>query len=127
VSGFRELCRRVCAEAGWELLSSGIRVPLPGGRHQLVEIEEVEPFGHERIRLVTTVGTAETLGRVRHAVALGINAELAHGAFARREEELVMVETLAASCAAEEFESAVRYLAEIADDWEARLYGGDEY
>jgi hypothetical protein len=84
--------------------------------------------GRTMVRLVTTIGSAERLPPLRHAVALRLNAELAHGAFALREGDLVMVETLPVEGVdAAALESSVRYLAETADAQEERLFGADEH
>jgi len=124
---FRALCLRLCREQGWELLPGGIRVPLSDGRAQLVGVGSFVHSGRSMVRLTTSIGPAGRLPAVRHAVALRINAELAHGALALRDDELVMVDTLLVDeTGAPELEAAVLYLAETADAWEARLYGGDE-
>jgi hypothetical protein len=128
LSGFRELCTRLCADQGWELLPAGIRIPQPGGRSQLIGLETFSLEGRAMVRLVTTIGSADRLPPLRHAVALRLNAELAHGAFALRDGDLVMVETLALDGAdAAGLESRIRYLAETADAQEERLFGADEY
>lgn len=127
MSRFRDVCEALCREQGWELLPAGIRVPLPGGRSQTVALETFGLRGRTLVRLVTTVGPADRLPAHRQAVALGLNAELAHGAFALRDGELVMVETLVADDTDPgELESSVRYLAETADAHEARLFGEDQ-
>lgn len=124
---FGAMCRRVCQERGWELLPGGIRVAL-GGRHQLVELELFESRGRELVRLSTTVGNARELGEERLARTLRWNADLVLGAFAVRDGDLVMTDTLLLGEAdAGELDAAVGYLAETADHYERLLFQGDVY
>jgi hypothetical protein len=125
---FGAMCRRVCRERGWELLPGGIRVGLAAGRHQLVGLELFEARGRELVRLTTTVGSAREIGDEQLARALHWNAELAHGAFALSEGDLVMIDTLLLRDAdAGELEAAVAYLAETADRYEQLIFEGDTY
>lgn len=125
---FADICRRVCEEQGWELLPSGVHVKWPGGRHQLVELEVFEHEQKELVRLFTTIGTVENMTPVRLTIALRINAELAHGAFAVKNDHLVMVETLMLDDADPgETEAAIRYLAETADYYEKAIFETDEH
>jgi hypothetical protein len=60
--------------------------------------------------------------------ALRINARLAHGALAVRDDALVMIDTLMLEDAdAAEIEASIGYLAETADYYEKVLFGTDEY
>jgi hypothetical protein len=125
---FGAMCRRVCRERGWDLLPGGIRLRVDGGRHQLVELELFEAEGHELVRLTTTVGNARKVGDARLVRALRWNAELAHGAFAVRDDELVMTETLLLRDADEgELETALAYLGAMADRYERLLSESDTF
>jgi hypothetical protein len=125
---FGAMCRRVCRGRGWELLPGGIRLAVEGGRHQLVEIELFEAGGRELVRLTTTVGSAREVGEARLARALRWNAELAHGAFAVRDDDLVMTDTLLLADADEgELEASLAYLAETADRYERLLFEDDAF
>jgi hypothetical protein len=125
---FGAMCRRVCQERGWELLPGGIRVALGHGRYQLVELELFEARGRELVRLVTTVGNARELGEERLGRTLRWNADLVLGAFAVRDGDLVMTDTLLLGDADEsELEAAVGYLAETADHYERLLFRDDTY
>jgi hypothetical protein len=125
---FGAMCRRVCRERGWELLPSGIHVALEGARHQLVSLELFEARGREMVRLSTTVGSAREIGEARLARALHWNAELAHGAFAVSEGDLVMLDTLLLrDVDAGELEAAVAYLAETADRYERLMFEADTH
>jgi len=125
--GFADLCRRVCEERGWELLPSGVRISWDDGRHQLVELEIFQDGEDELVRLYTTIGSIESLTPVRLTIALRINAELAHGAFAIKEDELMMVDTLLLDDAGDaELGTSIRFLAETADYYEKAIFDTDE-
>ena len=125
---FADICRRVCEEQGWELLPSGVHVQWADGRHQLVELEVFQHEKKDLVRLFTTIGTIENMTPVRLTIALRINAELAHGAFAVKNDHLVMVETLKLDDAdPSETEAAIRYLAETADYYEKAIFETDEH
>ena len=127
-------CRRAVHAAGdeavqvrRELLPGGVRVPLPGGRSQLVDMEHYEIDAQPRVRVYTRIGPIASLGVVRMEVALRKNASLERGAFAIRDEQLVMTETFALDeMGGDEFEAAVRFLAETADGYEKAIYATDE-
>ena len=126
--GFATVCRDVCRERGWELLPAGIRVDLPEGRSQLVELDFFEVQDRPLVRLSTRIGSESGLSDVRLSLALRLNAELAHGAFALRDGELVMLDTLVLEDTDPgELEATVGYLAETADRYEERLFGSDEH
>jgi hypothetical protein len=125
---FARACERVCEQQGWQLLPEGVRVGLPGGRHQIVSLEFFEFEQEQLARLYSTIGRAEGLAPGRLALALQINARLAHGALAVRDGQLVILETLMLDEAdAGEIEASVRYLAETADYYEKTLFGGDDH
>jgi hypothetical protein len=125
---FAEICCRVCDEQGWELLPNGVHVMWADGRHQVIELEIFQHEGKEIVRLFTTIGTVENMTPVRLTIALRINAELAHGAFAVKNDHLVMVETLMLDDADPgETEAAIRYLAETADYYEKAIFETDEH
>jgi hypothetical protein len=126
--GFATVCRDVCQERGWELLPIGIRVPLPAGRSQLVELDFFESGERPLVRLTTRIGGEHEVSKVRIPLALRLNAELAHGAFALRDGELVMLDTLLLEDTDPgELEAVVDYLAHTADRYEDRLFGRDEH
>jgi hypothetical protein len=125
---FPEICRSVCEARGWELHPVGVHVPLDGGRHQVVSLEVFDHEGSEMVRLSSTIGESSKLTPVRLTIALRINAELAHGAFAVKDDQLVMVETLLlADADPTEFESSIRYLAQTADYYERVIFETDDY
>jgi hypothetical protein len=126
-TGFSNICRRVCAQEGWKLLTSGVEVRFEDGRHQLVELEYMQNGADEMVRLYTTIGAVASLTPVRLTIALRINAELAHGAFAVKDDDLVMVDTLMIHTASDEHVTAsIRFLAETADYYEKAIFETDE-
>lgn len=125
---FAQTLRRVCAERGWEFTPHGVRVRFASGRQQVVEIGFFEFQQEDLVRLHTTIGKIEELDPVRRTVALRINAELAHGALAVMDDDLVMTDTLMLNDADfGEIEASIRFLAETADDYEQKLFGTDLY
>jgi len=125
---FAQICRSVCEERGWKLIAGGIEVPLREGRHQLVGLEFFEFRSEELVRLHSTIGNALALPTDRLTTALRINAELAHGALAVREDDLVMVDTLSLSDSdPAEIEASIAYLAESADYYEKNLFHTDDH
>ena len=125
---FAQTLTRVCTERGWELTPQGVRVQFANGRQQVVEIEFFEFQREELVRLHTTIGKVEELGTVRLTVALCINAELAHGALAIMDDDLVMTDTLMLDDADfGEIEASIKFLAETADDYEQQLFDTDQY
>lgn len=125
---FGELCRKVCAEQGWELLPSGVVVNWPDGRHQLVSLEFFEFRQEELVRLYSIIGSSRGLSAERLATALRVNATLAHGAIAVRDDDLIVVETLMLRDADPgEIEASIAYLAETADFYERMIFATDEH
>jgi hypothetical protein len=125
---FGDVCRRVCDEQGWDLLPSGVHVRWADGRHQVVELQLFEYGEKEMLRLISTIGETKNLTPVRLTIALRINAELVHGAFAVKDDNLVMVDTLLLEEAdAGEIEGPIRYLAETADYYEKAIFETDEH
>lgn len=125
---FAETLKRVCQERGWELLISGVRVSWADGRHQLIELEFLPFEQEELVRLYTTIGSVEKLSALRLTIALRINAELAHGCFAVKNDHLVMTDTLMLRDADYgEIEASIKYLAETADHYEKTIFETDEF
>jgi hypothetical protein len=125
---FADLCRSVCRTHGWELLPNGVRVEWEDGRHQLVELEVVDHETEALVRLFTTIGSVEKLTPVRLTIALRINAELAHGAFAVKDNQLIMVETFLIDGVDEgQIAASIQYLAETADYYEKAIFETDKH
>ena len=125
---FSEMCRRVCSEQGWRLEPAGVHVPLAKGRHQVVAIDVFQHENEERVRLSTIIGATRELTPVRLTIALRINFELAHGAFAVKDDNLILVDTLMLEgVGPDELELSIRYLAETADYYEKAIFDTDEH
>jgi len=96
------------------------------GRHQIVELEFFDYREQELVRFFTTIGDATQLSAVRLNIVLRLNAELAHGCLAVKDDNLVMTDTLLLKDAdPDEIEASVSYLAETADYYEKQLFGTD--
>jgi hypothetical protein len=125
---FARLCERVCGEQDWSLGPTGVELGLPGGRHQVVAMEFFEFQDQNLVRFYTTIGGADVLGPQRLALALQVNARLAYGALAVRDEQLIMTETLLLEDAdSAEIRESLRYLAETADYYEKIFFGTDDH
>ncbi len=125
---FSSVCRHICEEQGWDLLPSGVQITWPDGRHQIVSLEIFQHEDEDRVRLFTTIGETADLTPVRLTIALRINAELAHGAFAVKDDDLVMVDThLLAGADPTAIEASIRFLAETADYYEKAIFETDEH
>jgi hypothetical protein len=125
---FGRICKRVCEQQGWALLPAGVQIAWPDGRQQIVSLEFFEFRREELVRLYTVIGTIRGMSADRLARALRINAHLAHGALAVRDDELIMTDTLMLKDSdPAEIEASLAYLAETADYYERTLFGGDNH
>jgi hypothetical protein len=125
---FRDICQRVCEELGWGLNPSGVQISLDGGRRQFVALEFFDYEDEQLVRLLSTIGEAAKLTPVRLTIALRINAELAHGAFAVKDDHLMIVDTLMLEDTdPAEFEASVRYVAQTADYYERVIFETDDH
>lgn len=125
---FARICERVCEEQGWKLLPTGVQISGSDGRHQVVSLEFFEFDGSDLVRLYTTIGPANALAPARLALALQVNARLAHGALAVRDHDLIMTETLLlADADPGEIRASLEYLAETADYYEKIFFGTDTH
>ncbi len=125
---FANILRKVCAERGWELLPSGVNVKHPDGRHQVIYFELFDSGEREGVRLTSMIGEAKSMSPEQMEQALRANMNLAHGALALMDDELCLTETLSLDEAeAGEIESAVAFMAELADTYEKILFGTDRH
>lgn len=125
---FAELLRNVCAQCDWELLPSGVNVKHANGRHQVVSFEIFDFEEEHLVRLVTTIGAARELRKEQLEQALRANIRLAHGALALEGDDLCMTDTLSLEESGPgEIESAVAFLADMADYYEQVLFGTDTH
>lgn len=125
---FAEILRDLCSQRDWELLPSGVNVIYADGRHQVISFEIREFEERLRVRLATTIGGAKELRTEQLEQALRANFDLAHGALALDGDELRMIDTLPLEeVGPGEIESAVVYLAQMADYYEQSLFHTDTY
>jgi hypothetical protein len=125
---FARICERVCEEQGWTLLPTGVQILWPDGRQQVVSLEFFELDGSGLVRLFTGIGPASALAAERLSLALQVNARLAHGALAVRDDLLIMTDTLLLTAADPgELRASLRYLAETADYYEKIFFGTDAH
>jgi len=125
---FSQICRSVCESQGWQLLPTGIVVRWGDGRRQVVSLEFFEHEREDLVRLSTTIGDIRELSKERLAMALRVNAELAHGALAIKYNQLCMTDTLMlADTDPGELEAVVAFLARTADHYEETFFRTDEY
>ena len=125
---FAEILRGVCAERGWEFLPNGVNVKHADGRHQVIQFELFELEGREMVRLISMIGDAGSLSQMQMEQALRANMNLAHGALALKDAELCMTDTLSLEeSEAGEVDSAVAFIAKLADTYEKLLFGTDQH
>ncbi len=125
---FAEKCREVCDAHGWELLPTGVLVQFGDGRKQLVSLEFFEFDSEELVRLMSTIGPTDTMTPEELTTALRSNAEVAHGALAIRDDELVLVDTLLIDgLEASALAASIEFLATSADDTERVAFRTDAH
>ena len=125
---FAEILRGVCAERGCEFLPNGVNVKHADGRHQVIQFELFELEGREMVRLISMIGDAGSLSQMQMEQALRANMNLAHGALALKDAELCMTDTLSLEeSEAGEVDSAVAFIAKLADTYEKLLFGTDQH
>ena len=124
----RDLCEVISAERGWEALPNGVRVSLPGGRHQLVSIECFEDRDREFVRFVSRIGGSDVLDEDRLMAALRVNAGLACGHLAIMQDVLVLVCIFAVDeVSREQLQNSIGEIAQTADSYEKALFAADAY
>lgn len=125
---FADILRTICVERGWELLPSGVNVKHADGRHQVIHFELFDNREREGVRLTSMIGEAKGMSYEQMKQALRANMNLAHGALALHHDELCLTETLSLDEAeAGEIESAVEFIADLADMYEKILFGTDRH
>ena len=124
---FYSLLQQVASYQGWPMAQStnGIRYEIPTeyGRTQVVEVSQgADPDGRPMAFIVSSV--CETTQVADPWYLLGLNAELAYGALALHNNQVVIIETqLIQTADAEEVMRAVYYVAKYADQLEQQVYG----
>ena len=125
---FDRVVDAVCKERGWSRDKQRIEVPLEGGRHQDVMLENFEFEDEALVRVYTWIGPTEDIEPLRLNTALRLNFGLPHGSLALKNDRLAMVDTLLVEDPdPAEIEASIGYLAETADHFERTIFGGDEF
>jgi hypothetical protein len=117
--------------------SSGEKVPLAdnvrymglNGEERLGKVQCIfELDGRGMVRMLTQIGSANGLSGERLIQILRSNCTLAHGAMAIQGDNLCMTDTLILDDAdPSEVQSAIWYIAQMADYYEKILFGTDDY
>ncbi len=125
---FSRIYAEVCERRGWVSSPGQADVKLEGGRHQIVRLEFFEHEGQQLCRLASTIGSTRRIRSDKLADALRMNYRLPHGALAVHDDQLMMVDTLMlADADLGEVESSILFLAQMADQLEATMFGPDEH
>jgi len=125
---FADICREVCERHGWELLPTGVVLPIDLDRKQLVSVELFEFEQEQLVRLSSTIGPADSMSREELATALRSNAELAHGALALEDDHLTLVDTLPVDgLGAQALSATIEFLARSADETERVVFKTDDH
>ena len=123
---FEQVAKRLCQERGWGLGANRFEVPFASGRRQEVHFALFDFEDQRRVRLHSRIGSTRAIAPARLQHGLDLNFGLPWGALAVRDDELVLVETLAVGDdAPEQLGACVAYLAETADRLERTMFGTD--
>jgi len=128
---FREIVDSIASACGWQVTEErgaalSIDVPTGGGRSQVVLItEDHDVADQEIVRYWSVIGPADDIEFRR---CLEENAKLSYGAFALKDEQLVLMDTqLVADADPMEVGASIGNLAAYADRYEKDLFGVDKY
>ncbi len=128
---FREIVDSIAEACGWHVTeekgdSLCVEVPTGNGRSQMVLITEDTDIADQAIvRYWSVIGPAAD---VEFRRCLGENARLSYGAFALKDENLVLLDTqLVQDADPMEVGASIGNLAAYADRYERDLFGHDKY
>jgi hypothetical protein len=128
---FREIVDSIAKACGWQVSSEksktlSIEVPTGSGRSQIVLITEDQDIAEQQIvRYWSVIGPADD---IEFRKCLEENARLCYGAFALKDEQLVLMDTqLVQDADPMEVGAAIGNLAAYADRYERDLFGVDKY
>lgn len=128
---FREIVDSIAQACSWRVTdekggSICIEVPTGNGRTQMVLITEDTDVADQLIvRYWSVIGPA---GDIEFRRCLEENAKLAYGAFALKDEQLVLMDTqLVQDADPMEVGASIGNLAAYADRYERDLFGVDKY
>ncbi|MBI2920600.1 MAG: hypothetical protein HYY18_05900 [Planctomycetes bacterium] len=129
----KELLTRTVQQGQWiNIRESGgswiLTLDLKGGRKQTVEVRTLSENGIAFARLRSKIGSAQNLEGQRPLAALRMNANLAYGSLAVDGEDYVIQETIMLSeSTPTHLIASLQYIANIADQQEKFLGGGDRH
>jgi hypothetical protein len=128
---YRDIVDSIAKACGWRVSSEksgklSIEVPTGGGRTQVVLITEDQDIAEQKIvRYWSVIGPADDIEFRR---CLEENAKLCYGAFALRDDQLVLMDTqLVQDADPMEVGAAIGNLAAYADRYERDLFGVDKF
>lgn len=127
---FREIVDSIAEACKWTVTEEGdtlsIEVPTGGDRKQVVVItNDVDIADQPIVRYWSVIGSAKDIEFRR---CLEENAKLSYGAFALRDDQLVLMDTqLVADADPMEVGASIGNLAAYADRYERDLFGVDHY
>lgn len=105
-----------------------MNILLEGRRKQILKASLFKDMEEEIIRLTTPVGKRADLSERKLAATLELNSTLNYGAFALRNEELVMTETFSLHrTPLTEALHIAQYMTKMADSYEQMTTGLDRY
>ena len=118
---------QVASSNGWAITNSAqgyrMEIPTEPGRSQVVEINGgSDPDGRAIVRIWSKVTDIDNVGDPWYL--LGLNTELAYGALALKDRDIIVTETqLLDTADYEELRRAIYYVAKYADDLEKQVHG----
>ncbi|MCA9540561.1 MAG: hypothetical protein KC620_16790 [Myxococcales bacterium] len=125
------LVQQIASYRGWPMVRTQpgafkIEVATTQGRTQVVQIHTGrDPDGRPMAFIWSVICEVSGIGDPYYLLRL--NADLAYGALAVRDRNVILVETqLIESADAEEVTRAVFYVARYADDLEKQVYGDED-
>jgi hypothetical protein len=127
---FREIVDSIAKACGWRVTGKGaelsVEVPTGAGRTQVVVITEDQDIAEQKIvRYWSVIGPADDIDFRR---CLEENSKLCYGAFAVKDEQLVLMDTqLVQDADPMEVGASIGNLAAYADRFERDLFGVDKY
>jgi hypothetical protein len=128
---FREIVDNIAKACGWKVSAErggalSIEVPTGSGRSQIVLITEDQDIAEQQIvRYWSVIGPADD---IEFRKCLEENAKLCYGAFALKDEQLVLMDTqLVQDADPMEVGASIGNLAAYADRYERDLFGVDKF
>lgn len=121
---------KAAAARGWKTVPGKpliVELPLDGGRHQAVRVEEFRDGSALLLRMTSAIGSADTLDPRRLRSALELNARMPQGCLAISEGQLAMTDTRPAGESDESLLTVLAFIARQSDSYEKLIYGTDTH